>query len=104
MPAADQFMVEPATVPFAVPVTGMPAQVAVLTIVAVVGVAAATDQLIAVHAPLPDGERQTPVKGAIGSGVGVGLDGVFSLHAQSDKSTTAIGGASDVSRARVTCP
>ena len=41
---------------------------------------ALTDQLIAVHAPLPDGERHTPVNGAIGSGVGVGLDGVFSLH------------------------
>ena len=72
-------------------------------IVAVVGVAAATDQLIAVHAPLPDGERHTPVNGAIGSGVGVGLEGVLSLHAQIDKSSAAIG-ASDVSCPRVTFP
>ena len=64
---------------------------------------ALTDQLIAVHAPLPDGERHTPVNGAIGSGVGVGLDGVFSLHAQIDKSS-APNDASDASFPRVTIP
>jgi hypothetical protein len=66
-------------------------------------VAAVTDQLIAVHAPLPDGDRHTPVNGAIGSGVGVGEDGVFSLHEQSDTSSAAMG-ASDLRCPRVTIP
>ena len=73
-------------------------------IVAVVGVAAVTDQLIAVHAPLVAVERHTPVNGAIGSGVvGVGLDGVFSLHAENDRSSAAIA-IGDVSVARFTIP
>jgi hypothetical protein len=73
-------------------------------IVAVVAVTAVTDQLIAVHAPLVDVDRQTPVKGAIGSGVGVGFDGVFSLlHAANERSSAVIG-IIDVRFARFTIP
>ena len=64
---------------------------------------AVTDQLIAVHAPLVDVERHTPVNGAIGSGVGVGVDGVFSLHAETESSSAAIG-ISEARVARVTIP
>ena len=72
-------------------------------IVAVVGVTALTAQLIAVQAPLYDGERHTPVNGAIGSGVGVGLNGVFSLQAQNDRSRAATAGSA-VDFPRVTFP
>jgi len=73
-------------------------------IVAVVGVTAVTDQFIAVHAPVADVERHTPVNGAIGSGVGEGFDGVFSLlHAEKDRSSAA-SGISDVRLARFTIP
>jgi hypothetical protein len=59
--------------------------------------------LIAVHAPLVDVECHAPVNAAIGSGVGVGFDGVFSLHAEKERSSAAIG-ISDERFARFTIP
>jgi hypothetical protein len=62
-----------------------------------------TDQLIAVHAPAVDVERHTPANAAIGSGVGVGFDGVFSLHAEKERNSAAIG-ISNLRFARFTIP
>ena len=75
VPAVVQFIVAPFSVPFAVPLTGTPAQVAVYAIVAVVAPVGVMVQFIDVHAPVAAVDRQLPLNALIAVGAGVGFEG-----------------------------
>lgn len=81
VPFVVQFMVVPLSVPFAVPLTGTPAHVAVYAIAAVAAPVGVIVQFIEVQAPVVAVERQLPVKALIAVGAGVGLDGDMWSHA-----------------------
>ena len=88
VPFVVQFIVEPLSVPVALPLTGTPAHVAVYAMVAVVAPVGVIVQFIEVQAPVVAVERQLPAKALIAVGVGVGFEGVdVWSHAASVRST-----------------
>ena len=75
VPFVVQFIVVPLSVPFALPLTGTPAHVAVYAIVAVVAPVGVMVQFIAVHAPVAAVDRQLPLNELIALGAAVGVEG-----------------------------